>query len=187
MGYYHDPQNVKDYLKMAEGYDGKILIEALQPYLPPNSTLLEIGMGGGKDLLLLNEHYQVTGSDYSQSFLDLFQQHHPDIPILQLDAITLQTNQTYDAIYSNKVLYHLTPTELKQSFQLQAKILNHNGILLHSFWFGDKQEEMHGLHFSYYTEDTIQALIDDSYEILKLERYTEMETNDSLYIIVKKK
>ena len=53
MGYYDDPKNTQQYIEMAEGYDGRELIEALSRHLPAGATVLELGMGPGKDLDIL--------------------------------------------------------------------------------------------------------------------------------------
>ncbi|MGB1287229.1 MAG: hypothetical protein ACPG7F_11890, partial [Aggregatilineales bacterium] len=82
---------------------------------------------------------------------------------------------------------HLTGDDLRTSFQNQARLLKSGGIVLHSFWHGDSTEEMHGLHFAYYTETTLQNYIGAEFEILTMARYTEMEKDDSLYIVLKKK
>ncbi len=37
MTYFEEEKNVEDYIKMAEGYDGRELIEVLKKYLPPGS------------------------------------------------------------------------------------------------------------------------------------------------------
>jgi len=56
MNYYDDPKNVADYIQMAEGYNGEELIQLLQEVLPSGSTVLELGMGPGTDLDLLDPH-----------------------------------------------------------------------------------------------------------------------------------
>lgn len=187
MGYYDSDENVEQYIHMAEGYDGKLLIAALSQHIDAGASVIELGMGGGKDYLLLSETYQVTGSDYSAAFIERFRKQHPDADLLQLDAVTLDTDRQFDAIYSNKVLYHLTLDELKQSFVRQHAILNPNGIAMHSFWYGDSTDDMHGLHFAYYTDETLKATLPDGFEVVNTQRYTEMETDDSLYIVIKKK
>lgn len=55
MGHLDVPANVRGYIRMAEGYDGAGLIAVLRKYLPAGSTLLELGMGPGKDLDLRAE------------------------------------------------------------------------------------------------------------------------------------
>lgn len=189
MSFYNNEKNVRDYIEMAKGYDGKYLIKELKKYLPNDSNILELGMGPGKDLELLNKDYNGTGSDYSQVFLDLYREKNKksDIELLLLDARTLETNQKFDCIFSNKVLYHLMEEELKASLERQWKLLNDNGILLHSFWKGDKIEKQQGLTFVYYTEEKLRNMIDDKYEILEIKTYQEMDEDDSLYIILRKK
>ena len=75
--YYDDEKNARDYIEMAEGYDGRELIEVLKGYLPDGASLLELGMGPGVDLELLSKSYQVTGSDNAQAFLDIYRQKKP--------------------------------------------------------------------------------------------------------------
>ncbi len=186
MGYYDDKKNVEQYIEMAEGYDGKFLISALTQHLPEDSHVLELGIGPGKDLLLLGEHYQVTGSDFSAIFVERFRKQYPDIDVMQLDAVTMDTDKTFDGIYSNKVLYHLSRDDLKTSFENQAKQLKSGGIALHSFWFGDEESEHQGLRFVYYTEETIKQVIGEEYEIVTTERYSEMDADDSFYIILRR-
>lgn len=187
MGYYDDEENVEQYIRMATGYDGKLLIDELRKYLPDGSKLLEIGMGPGKDLLMLNKHYQASGSDSSAIFVDRFKRLHPNIDTRVLDAITMNTGERYDGIYSNKALIHLSRDELRDSFERQAEVLKPGGIALHSFWYGDGETEHQGLRFVYYREETLPALIGTGYEILECKRYTEIETDDSFYMALRKR
>ena len=133
MNYYDDKKNVEEYIRMAEGYNGHAFVEILKGMLPTGTSILELGMGPGKDLLLLSDHFQVTGSDSSPVFLERFRKSHPDADLLQLDAVTLETERTFDCIYSNKVLIHLTRDELDKCFRRQAEILKSGGILFHTF------------------------------------------------------
>ncbi len=124
MGFFDTAKGVEQYIKMAEGYDGAELIKILKKYLPENSTVLEIGIGPGKDLDILKKLYTVTGSDNSQIFLDKYKKNHPDTNLLLLDAVTMKTDRRFDCIYSNKVLHHLTKEDLTKSLQRQKEMLN---------------------------------------------------------------
>jgi cyclopropane fatty-acyl-phospholipid synthase-like methyltransferase len=187
LGYYDDEDNVEEYIKMAEGYDGREFIPVIQKYLKDGSTILELGMGPGKDLELLAEHFQVTGSDISQVFLDRYWKDHPGADLELMDAVKMDIKRNFDGIYSNKVLHHLTKEQLEKSLTNQVQVLNRGGILLHTFWYGDKEEEHLGLQFSYYTEKTFCELVGDEYDILKSVMYAEMETRDSIYFVLRKK
>lgn len=187
MTFWDDRKNVNDYIKMAQGFDGEELIEILKKHLPEGRTVLELGMGPGKDLDILGRTYQVTGSDYSQVFLDMYAETHQDADLLKLDAVTLETERTFDCIFSNKVLQHLTRDDLSTSIENQLRLMNEDSILFHALWYGDKEEEeFNGLRFVYYTEETIKEHIRD-YELIDFKIYTEMEKNDSFYVILKKK
>jgi trans-aconitate methyltransferase len=186
MSFYDQEKNVSEYIKMAEGYDGKEFVPILRTCLPENATVLELGMGPGKDIQLLSEFFQVTGSDYSRIFIDRYKKLHPDADLILLDAVTLKTNRKFDCLYSNKVLYHLSKTELRQSFKRQAELLKSGGIAFHTFWYGDGEETQSDLHMTYYTDATLSELIGDEFEEIKFQMYSEMEENDSFYIVLKK-
>ncbi|WP_299291183.1 trans-aconitate 2-methyltransferase [Nitrosopumilus sp.] len=186
MGFFDTEKGVDEYIKIAEGYDGTELIKILQEYLPKKSTVLELGMGPGKDLDILSKTFTVTGSDYSQVFLDRYKKENPESDLLKLDAATLDTERTFDCIYSNKVLHHLPREELKKSIQRQAKILNPNGIIFHSFWKGDEDENFDGMLFTRYQIDELKQIIGDSFDILEMKVYTEMEKEDSIYVVLSK-
>ncbi len=185
--YYDDPKNVADYVQMAEGYNGEELIQLLQELLPSGSTVLELGMGPGVDLDLLAAHYQVTGSDRAQPFLDRYLLAHPQADLLLLDAVTLDTPRRFDAIYSNKVLHHLTRTDLVESLRRQLDLLAPGGLLVHSFWYGDHEETYPGMLAVHHTEATLTQALGSAYEVLKMARYAEMEEGDSLYCVCRKK
>ncbi len=171
---------------MAEGYDGGELVDVLKKYLPPGSTILELGMGPGKDLALLAEAFDATGSDRSDVFLRRYRRNHPDANVLLLDAMTLETEQRFDAIYSNKVLHHLNVDELRKSLQLQAARLNGNGLVLHSFWYGKGTEENQGMRFTYYTDASLTAVAGPEFDKVACLRYTEIDKGDSLYLLLRK-
>jgi cyclopropane fatty-acyl-phospholipid synthase-like methyltransferase len=185
MEFYNTEKGVADYIKMADGYDGRELIAELRPNLKPGETVLELGMGPGKDLDLLAEHYTVTGSDFSNIFLDGYRADNPDADLLQLDAITIETDRHFDAIYSNKVLHHLSDTELAQSVDRQANMLSDDGLVLHSFWYGARVEEIAGMTFYYRDEKSLRDLFAEHFEIIAMNQYGEMEDDDSIYVIAR--
>ncbi len=187
MGFYDDINNVKQYMSMAEGYDGRGLIKVLKENLHDSASVLELGMGPGKDFEILQESYKTTGSDYSQVFVDLYKEKNPNADVVQLDAVSLPIKKTFDGIYSNKVLQHLTVEDLKTSIQRQSQVLNEKGIIFHSFWYGDSEEDYDGLRFVYYTEEILKEIFGTSFQVILTSRYTEMEENDSVYIIGRKK
>lgn len=186
MEYYDNEENVEAYVQVAEGYDGRELVAVLRRHLRPGSAVLELGMGPGKDLALLADEFSVTGSDRSKTFLRRYREEHPDADLLLLDAVTLETERCFDAIYSNKVLHLLSVDELRNSFRRQAARLNANGLLMHSFWHGEGVEENLGLQFTYYTDASLTAVVGPEFEKVECLRYTEIDEGDSLYLLLRR-
>ncbi len=188
MGFYETESGIEAYIEMAKGYDGALLIEGLAEYLPAGSSVLELGMGPGVDLDILAQRYEATGSDSSRLFLDRYRERHPGADLLLLDARTLETERRFDCIYSNKVLHHLSAEELHESLVAQDGLLRPEGIAMHSFWRGDKETEwMEGLRFVYHTETTLAAAVSDTgFSVKAMERYSEMETDDSILVVLSK-
>lgn len=183
MSYFDDPKNVSQYIQMADGYDGKELIQALKGLVPPGNRVLELGMGPGKDLTLLAEAgYRVTGSDYSQSFLDYVKQNLPETPLLLLDAIQLETEETFNIIYSNKVLHQFSLEELTTSLNNQADRLETGGWLFHSFWAGSGTETFGGQTSYYFQPSDIETLLKPRFSVKASQHYAEMSENDSFWI-----
>ncbi|MGB0391649.1 MAG: class I SAM-dependent methyltransferase [Salibacteraceae bacterium] len=185
--YYHTSESVKEYIKAAEGFNGQHLISQLNKVIPAKSKVLELGSGPGTDYELLAKTHQVVGSDYSEEFQKHLNSHFPDGEFLHLNAATLDTSEKFDAIYSNKVLQHLTQEELVESVKLQAKTLNSNGVICHSFWYGKGSEEFKGMHVNYQNTESVKSLFSSVFNILTLSKYKEFEKEDSIVLIAKKK
>ena len=185
--YYHTKESVDEYIRLAKEVHGGALIEKLKNYLPVDSQVLEIGSGPGTDWYILEQDYQVTGSDNSTQFLSHLQYSYPAGNFIELDAVTLDTPEKFDGIYSNKVLHHLKDQELIDSIQRQYELLNDNGIVCHSFWKGEGSEIFKGLFVNYHLESALIKFFEEFFEILLLEPYAEFDEGDSLLLVGKKK
>jgi SAM-dependent methyltransferase len=185
--YYENKDNVESYIKFTPAHDGALLIDVISRHLAEESSVLELGMGPGKDFKLLSKRFSVTGSDFSTVFLERFRGLDDSADLMHLDARTLDTDRKFDAIYSNKALIHLSPDELQQSFNRQHEILNENGLILHSFWLGEGQDEFHGLTLVYHNLTELTEMLSDSFDILEIQPHAKMSEADSIYVIARKK
>jgi cyclopropane fatty-acyl-phospholipid synthase-like methyltransferase len=184
MGFYNDKETAQKYIEMAEGYDGRELVDILIRHLPPGAEVLELGMGPGKDLDMLGEHFQAAGSDLSEYFLERYRAAHPDADLLLLDAIELQTDRRFDAIYSNKVLHHISDEELEKSLVRQKAVLRDGGHILHSFWKGTGVEDYgEGLQCFNREADGLRSIVGSVFEVIEVAAYQEFEPEDSLYVL----
>lgn len=187
MSFFDTEKGIQEYIKIAEGYDGASLIDELRKFLNDGSSVLEIGMGPGKDLDILKKYYKVSGTDTSKVFINRYKKINPSADVFLLDAKKLDINKKFDCIYSNKVLQHLTKNECFRSLKKQKKLLNPKGILLHSFWYGDKTEYYDDLLFVKYKINELKNMVRKDYNILKTQRYKEFKKNDSFFIILQRK
>ena len=185
--YYKTKESVEEYIKLAKDVNGGDLIEKLKGFLPANSHLLEIGTGPGVDWKILNKDYEVVGSDNSKEFLSHLISKNPTGRFIELDAVTLNIDEKFDGIYSNKVLHHLTDQELTESIRRQYEILNPNGIICHSFWKGEGSEIFKGLFVNYHNNRNLAEYFREFFEIIAIKIYKEFEDADSLLLIGRKK
>jgi len=187
MDYYENRELIDKYINFTPSHDGTMLVDMLVGALPPGSTVLELGIGPGKDFDRLSKHFKVTGSDSSKEFLRLFREKNKDAELVNLDARTIEIDRTFDGIYSNKVLFHLPREGLRESFARQYEVLNGNGVILHSVWHGTGEDEFNGLKFYYYNEQDIEELLDGYFEIIEIGRHAKMDEDDSVYVLARKK
>ncbi len=185
--YYKTKESVEEYIKMAKDVNGKLLIEKLKQILPSHSKILEIGSGPGTDWKILNEFYDVTGSDNSNEFMNHLVSKNPKGKFIELDATSLKTEFKFDGVYSNKVMHHLKDDELINSIKRQNEILNLNGIICHSFWKGEGSEVFKGLFVNYHNVTTLTEAYQNYFEIISIEDYKEFDDNDSLLLFARKK
>lgn len=184
--YYNNRKNVLDYIKMATPYDGKLLISHLEKLLPDGASILELGMGPGKDMDLLSKKYEVTGSDLSREFIRIYKEKNPRSDLHVLDAHTIEISRQFDCIFSNKTLHHLSKKELAESLKRQDILLNPHGIVAHSFWVGDREEILSGLRFVYYRKKYLEHLFSRTFKIISSKIYSEVFPDDSIFILAQK-
>lgn len=182
-----DKKLVEIYMEMTRGYQGPLLIDWMPKYVKPGSSVLELGMGPGKDLEELKKYYRATGSDSSPDFLHRFRAFHPHIEVIYMDAVTMETDEKFDCICSNKVLMHLTPEELKNSLREQNRVLMPDGRLLHTFWAGSGEEELEGILTVSYSPEELKAIFQSEFEIVHIEIYQEEAEGDSILVVAKKR
>ncbi len=94
----------------------------------------------------------------------------------KIDAQTLEINETFDCIYSSKVLNSLNYEQLVSSFKKQATILNNPGYVVHTMWCGDPN-----LDASFYSYDEILKLVTRDFKIIEILKYKEADFIDAEY------
>lgn len=188
MGYYDDTKNAEGYAKMCEGYDAAAHLPMLFDAVPQGARLLELGAGPGADAALLHERYKVTATDAAQPFVDMIKRRLPGVDVRLMNAVSMDIDETYDAVYSNKLFQHLTDAQVQASFKRQADVLVPGGIAYHMIWTSiDNPPENMGLNFIARCLDDMRPLMGDAFEVMATEAYGEFEDGDSLIIMARRR
>ncbi len=175
---------VEKYSQMIEDWDNPTFIfDKIDEVLQEGDSILELGSGTGKDFYKLSQKYNVTGSDYSEAFLDLLGE-----KFLVIDARSFMLDSKYDLIYSNKVLQHFNLSELASSLKSQYSALKTGGYVVMTLWYGDSVEDNNGMISHYYNEEHLEKVVGD-FKMLEVIKYKEMDFSDgddSMLVVLKK-
>ncbi len=115
----------EDYIEEAREY-----VRAIRQYARIEvKTMLDLGCGGGHNDHTLQEHYQVTGVDLSESMLTLARKLNPQVTYLVGDMRNVQLGSTFDAVLiADSIDYMLTEDDLRAAFATAYRHLNPGGV-----------------------------------------------------------
>ncbi|MBU0934839.1 MAG: class I SAM-dependent methyltransferase [Spirochaetes bacterium] len=180
------PKGVEEYIEMCQGYDNSQFANLIKKHLPANAEMLEIGMGPGIDSNWLSKDYKVTGSDYSSEFIKRAKKRFDNGVFTILDAVKLDIDKKFDAIYSCKVYQYFEIDLVESALCRQHELLRESGIIIHSFWIGDSVFEQDDVRAFCHNKDRLTEIIEKNYKILEEIVYEEFEPNDSLFVLARK-
>lgn len=162
------------------------VIDTFKKRVDSSKKILELGSGTGREFYELSKYYNITGSDYSDAFLKKLKKRFKQYNFPKINALTMEIDERFDIIYSNKVLQHLLPDQLKESLKQQYNTLNSEGLLIHAMWKGDPVIPRPGkLPDVIYEKSDIEK-IKGKFIIEDYTEYSEIKENDSFIIVLKK-
>ena len=138
-----DSQTVSYYssnaIHLANRYDGIVssLSHHFETSFLPNSKLLDIGCGSGRDLSILHTlGHDCYGIDPTPEFVTLAQQAHPEllgkIANGSLPDLSPPFNGAFDGVLCSAVLMHIAVEDLESSANAIKNCLKIGGRLLYS-------------------------------------------------------
>jgi len=151
----------------------------LAGHLPAGSSLLEMGSGHGPDIAALTKRYQVTASDLCNGMVSHLRASHPALSVLGLDAVTIDSPGAFDAIFSNKVMQHLSDEQLHQSMRRQQLVVRRGGIIAHTFWANSGGRSVSK------TDRCPLGIVAKYFEIAEVVQYGAFLADDSLLVIAR--
>lgn len=95
------------------------------------TTLLDIGCGGGKNVLNLKREFHVTGLDLSPAMLVQAKELNPDCAFVEGDMRDFRLGQTFDAILMDDAISYMNcRADFEAAFRTAYVHLNAGGVLV---------------------------------------------------------
>lgn len=162
---------MKTYDKIAKRYSQSN--KRLMPYdtynkflslIPKKAKILEAGCGYGRDCgVFCEKGYDVTGIDLSQGMLDVAKKNVANVEFIKMSVRDLRfEDYTFDGIWCNAVLLHLSKKDTQKAIEELARVLKNQGIMYVSVRKGENKElvkegpEDTPRYFTYFSEDEIE-------------------------------
>jgi trans-aconitate methyltransferase len=97
----------------------------------PVATLLNIGCGGGKNVLNLNREFDVTGLDLSPAMLAQAKELNPGCTFVQGDMRTFRLGRAFDAVLMDDAISHMNcRADFMSAFHSAYAHLHPGGVLI---------------------------------------------------------
>ena len=97
----------------------------------PATTLLDIGCGGGKNVLNLKRDFNVTGLDVSPTMLAQAKALNPGCTFVHGDMRTFRLSSTFDAVLMDDAIAHMNcRTDVVAALRAAYAHLNPGGVLV---------------------------------------------------------
>lgn len=93
----------------------RLILWAINKYVPPFKQYLEIGCGTGYVLRGIHQKFpnvKIVGAEYFEEGLEIAKLRTPEAEFIQLDATKMTTHDSYDLVGLFDVLEHITEDEL---------------------------------------------------------------------------
>lgn len=97
----------------------------------PATTLLDIGCGGGKNVLNLKRQFDVTGIDLSAAMLAQAQELNPECTFVLGDMRTFRLERTFDAVLMDDAISYMSClADFAAAFRTASAHLKTGGVLV---------------------------------------------------------
>lgn len=115
-------------------------LDWLTSQLEPNSKVLELGCGGGRDTHYLHEKgLEVVGTDFSEGLISIAKSKYPDCQYKKMDMRNIEfPSSHFNAVLAWASMLHLKPEDLTRTLKEVYRVLLSGGILVATFKIGTK-------------------------------------------------
>lgn len=97
----------------------------------PVESVLDIGCGGGKNMLHLKRRFRLTGLDRSPEMLEQARRLNPECAFVEGDMRTFRLGRSFDAILMDDAISHMdNAVDFAAAFRVAVDHLNPGGVLI---------------------------------------------------------
>ena len=160
MNYYS--KNYKECINKTKNVDMKEYYNVFEMYLKPNSKILDVGFGSGRDSLYYNSRgYNVYSIDPIKEFCDNANELGLT-NVYQMSIEDIEYNNEFDGIWACASLLHLESNKLVDVFNKCYEALKDNGLMYVSFKYGDFEGIIDDRYFTYLVEESFINIINQT-------------------------
>lgn len=148
-----------DYLKNLEQLGHYSIIIGYYYELKRGDSILDVGCGEGiiQEKIGEDNYLRYIGIDISDNAIKQAMKKNSDITrFLTSDALSYETNLTFDVIIFNEILYYFSREKITELLKKYDKILDNDGIIIVSMYLNEENELIWKLIQTYF------ALIDET-------------------------
>lgn len=171
--YYN--KNAKEYAQTTRVVDMQEVYDRFEKYLLPNSHILDVGCGSGRDAKYFKDRgYPVVGLDASEEICRVAEA-YADIVVYNIDIKDLDAVDKFDAVWACASLLHIPKNEIRIAINNIILALKRNGVLYASFKAGEGEVTVNERFFAYYHYDEIYKVISKDDNLLIQEMWKSEE------------
>lgn len=124
-------ENAETYAKGSAGRQDSAGLKKLKSMLAPHARVLDLGCAAGRDTRILKDMgLDAVGTDLAEKLLEIARTENPDITFVLADMRKLPfEDHSFDAVWANAVLHHVSKAEMVGVVQEFWRILAPGGIL----------------------------------------------------------
>lgn len=151
--------NAIDFIDNTKDADMHVAYELFEKYLKPNSLIIDLGFGSGRDSIYFhNKGYNVISSEICEAFVE----HGKRIlnnEVILLDTLKMDFKDKFDGIWACSSLLHFNNDELDKALQNCYNALKKDGIMYTSFKKGSFQGIRNGRYFNDMELEQLKELV----------------------------
>lgn len=167
---YYD-KNANTYNETTVGVEFTDRQHMLLKYLAPESHILDLGCGSGRDSkAFLEKGFKITAMDGSKEMCQIASKYLGQ-KVIHKRFNELNDENVYDAVWACASLLHVPSTELQDIMKRIDKALKLEGFLYVSFKYGDFEGKRNGRYFTDMTEAKLKSILEPfkGLEIIEVE------------------